>query len=193
MTYPELRRIYYQEAVARENLPVFMTVDRVSAPLADQKIANGQAFFIDGVSHYQNYHGDYARTIFVDEPTPSMKRAAAAVTLGWDSVRERLRPGLRYSEIYAMGQEAVRKGGYDFSIGFGPHSVGLSHTDEPAIDSGGFYTKDDLILQENMILSVDCPILDTGLGGSAHLEDLMLITHDGAEPIHSMSSSIIIV
>lgn len=193
MTYPELRQIYYEEAIARENLPVFLTVDRVSAQLADFKIADGQAFFIDGVSHFQNYHGDYARTIFVGEPTAPMKRAAAAVTLGWTSVRERLRPGLRYSEIYALGQDAVRKGGYDFTIGFGPHSVGLSHTDEPAIDNGGFYTKDDLVLQENMILSVDCPILDTGLGGSAHLEDLMLITHDGAEPIHPMSSSIIIV
>jgi Xaa-Pro aminopeptidase len=193
MSYQELRAVYFQEAMARGNLPVFMTIDRVSAPLADATIAEGDTFFIDGVSHYQHYHGDYARTVFVGEPAASSRRAAEAVTFGWDAVRERLRPGMRYSEIRTFGREAVRKAGYDFNISFGPHSVGLSHTDEPCREQGGFYLKDDLVLEENMILSVDCPILDTGVGGSAHIEDLMLITKDGATPLHAMSAPVILV
>jgi Xaa-Pro aminopeptidase len=193
MTYQELRAVYFQQAVARGNLPVFMTIDRVSAPLADATIADGDAFFIDGVSHYRHYHGDYARTVFVGEPTGAMRRAAEAVAFGWGAVREALKPGLRYSEIYALGQAATRKAGYDFAISFGPHSVGLSHTDEPCREQGGFYIKDDIVLQENMILSVDCPILDTGLGGSAHIEDLMLITGDGAEPLHALGAPVIVV
>ena len=44
-----------------------------------------------------------------------------------------------------------------------------------------------------MILSVDCPVLNAGMGGSAHMEDLSLITADGAEPIHSVTNPIIIV
>jgi Xaa-Pro aminopeptidase len=193
MSYQELRAGYYQEAVARGNLPVFMTIDRVSAPLADATIKDGDAFFIDGVSHYQHYHGDYARTVFVGEPTAAMRRAADAVAFGWGAVREALKPGMRYSEIYALGQSAIRKAGFDFTISFGPHSVGLSHTDEPCREQGGFYIKDDIVLQENMILSVDCPILDTGLGGSAHIEDLMLITRDGAEPLHALSAPVIVI
>jgi Xaa-Pro aminopeptidase len=193
MSYQDLRAVYFQEAVARGNLPVFMTIDRVSAPLADAAIQNGDAFFVDGVSHYQHYHGDYARTVFVGEPAPAMRRAAEAVAFGWSAIREALKPGMRYSEITALGQEATRKAGYDFAISFGPHSVGLSHTDEPCREQGGFYMKDDLVLQENMILSVDCPILDTGLGGSAHIEDLMLITADGAQPLHALAEPVIVV
>ena len=193
MSYQDLRAVYFQEAVARGNLPVFMTIDRVSAPLADAAIENGDAFFIDGVSHYQHYHGDYARTVFVSEPAGAMRRAAEAVALGWTAVREALKPGMRYSEITALGREATRRAGYDFAISFGPHSVGLSHTDEPCREQGGFYVKDDIVLRENMILSVDCPILDTGLGGSAHIEDLMLITRDGAEPLHALAEPVIVV
>lgn len=44
-----------------------------------------------------------------------------------------------------------------------------------------------------MVLSVDCPVLNTGIGGSAHMEDLSLITADGAEPIHTITDPVVIV
>ena len=31
------------------------------------------------------------------------------------------------------------------------------------------------------------------MGGTAHLEDLMLITRDGAEPIHEVTASVMVV
>ena len=58
---------------------------------------------------------------------------------------------------------------------------------------GGFYGKLDLTLRENMILSVDCPVMSTGVGGSAHIEDLMLITAEGAEPLHEIGAPVITV
>jgi len=44
-----------------------------------------------------------------------------------------------------------------------------------------------------MVLSIDCPMGATGMGGSSHLEDLMLITDDGAEPINDTGSQTIMV
>ena len=41
-----------------------------------------------------------------------------------------------------------------------------------AMESELYWQKDDLVLEENMIISVDMPVLHTGIGGSAHLEDL---------------------
>ena len=191
-SYAEVRRAFDLEAARRGNRAVFLTVDRVSSELSDERIRDGQTLFIDGVSQFRRYHGDYARTVFVGEPVPAAKRAAAAMAHGWQAVREQLRPGLRYSEIVRLGREALRHGGFtDAAIGFGPHSVGLAHTDEPCEDAGGFYRKSDLVLQENMILSVDCPVLATGIGGSAHMEDLMLITARGAEPIHDLSDAVV--
>ena len=94
---------------------------------------------------------------------------------------------------YGIGSEALRKAGYHFDIAFTPHSVGLMHTDEPGHDGAPFLVKDDLVLEENMILSVDCPVRNTGIGGSTHLEDLTLITKDGAEQINDIGDRVIVV
>ena len=192
-SHAELQNLFEVEAARLGNRALFLNVDRVSSELSDGVISDGQAFFIDGVSHSHHYHGDYARTVFVGEPMPAARKSAQAVAHAWQSIRERLRPGMRYSDIVALGKEAVRKGGFAVDVGFGPHSVGLMHTDEPGRDAGGFYAKLDLTLRENMILSVDCPVVSTGVGGSAHIEDLMLITAEGAEPLHEIGDPVITV
>ncbi len=192
-TYHQLRAAFFTEASKLGNSPAFMSVDRMSSEVGDAPIREGQSFFIDCVSHLLHYHGDYGRTIFVGEPLKSMRRATDALSLGWDAVRERLKPGLRYSEIKAIGNEALRKAGYRFDVAFTPHSVGLMHTDEPGRDGTPFLVKDDLALEENMVLSVDLPVRNVGIGGSAHLEDLTLITKDGSEQINDIGDRVIIV
>lgn len=189
--YRDLRRLYEVECAKRGNRPVFMTIDRVSSPLPSDRIEDGQSLFFDGVSSFQNYHGDYARTVFVGEPSRAAEREARAAVRGWEAIRERLKPGLRYSEVGPIGAEALRAAGADHAVTFGPHSVGLMHTDEPGTELGGFYGKEDLRLEENMILSVDCPSLATGIGGSVHIEDLVVITRDGAVPIHTINDHVV--
>ncbi|PEQ11408.1 hypothetical protein B2G71_17815 [Novosphingobium sp. PC22D] len=192
--YRELRRTFEVEAAKRGNRAVFMTIDRVSSPLPESDVVTrGQSLFLDGVSHFNNYHGDYARTIFVGEPTAEVRREADAATRGWEAIREQLRPGLAFSEISRIGRDALGKAGAGSAVTFGPHSVGLMHTDEPAAEMGGFYGKQDLRLEENMVLSVDCPSLATGIGGSVHIEDLVLITRDGAVPIHPIGDHVITI
>jgi Xaa-Pro aminopeptidase len=44
-----------------------------------------------------------------------------------------------------------------------------------------------------MVLSVDCPVIDTGIGGSAHREDLVLITPTGFELLNEPGEELIIV
>ncbi len=192
--YRDLRRIFAVEAAKRGNQSVFMTIDRVSSSIpTSDTIIDGQSLFIDGVSHFQNYHGDYARTVFVGEPNRDGAKVAKAAKEGWEAIRAELKPGLRYSDIVATGLETIKKVGAENYIGFGPHSVGLMHTDEPGVSTGGFYGKENLVLEENMILSVDCPSLVTGVGGSVHLEDLVRITADGAETIHPVHDHVITI
>lgn len=192
-TYQELRAAFYSEAAKRGNLGVFMQVDTIGAETGDGEFKEGQAFQIDCVSHGFHYHGDYGRTVFLGEPARSMKYATDAIALGWDAIREALRPGLRYSEIRSIGMEALRKGGYELDVAFTPHSVGLMHTDDPGRADSPFYVKEDVVLAENMIISVDCPVRNVGLGGSAHLEDLTLITADGGVQINDIGDRVIIV
>jgi Xaa-Pro aminopeptidase len=191
--HAELQAQFAIEAAKRGNSALFLNVDRVSSELSLESVRDGQALFLDGVSSFLHYHGDFARTLFIGEPRPAARRAAEAAAFAWHAIREQLRPGLRYSEVVVMGQEALRKGGYDVHIGFGPHSVGLAHTDEPGEVHNGFWRKPDIVLEPGMIISIDCPVLDTGIAGSAHCEDLMLITAEGAACIHSEHDAVIMV
>jgi len=193
-SYRDIRRLYEIETARRGNRPVFMTIDRVSSPLpSDYTVREGQSLFFDGVSHFSNYHGDYARTVFVGEPTAVVRREADVAVRGWEAIREALRPGMRFADVGRIGREVLEKTGAASSVTFGPHSCGLMHTDEPAAEMGGFYGKEDLLIEENMILSVDCPSLATGIGGSVHIEDLVLITPNGAVPIHPVGAHVITI
>ncbi|MDE1150825.1 MAG: M24 family metallopeptidase [Azospirillaceae bacterium] len=194
VNYREMRQLFALESARRANRAVFMTIDRVSSELPTQdRVREGQSLFFDGVGHFQNYHGDYARTVFVGEPVAAARRAADAAVAGWKAIREQLRPGMRFSEVSRIGLDTLKKSGVGDIVTFGPHSVGLMHTDEPGEVRGGFYGKNDLVLEENMVLSVDCPSLDTGIGGSVHIEDLVVITRDGAEPIHHLGNHVIMI
>ncbi|MEM1261216.1 MAG: M24 family metallopeptidase [Pseudomonadota bacterium] len=190
-SYRDLRAAFFAAAARRGQHGVFMVIDRTSDEQYDGTFRDGQAFLIDCVSEYQSYHGDYGRTVFVGEPPKPMRQATTAMGDAWDRVREKLRPGLALAEITAMGKTALRNANKRYNVSFGPHSVGLFHTDHTG--STGLPPRTDMVLEPGMIISVDCPLLETGVGGSAHLEDLMLITADGAEPINPIDQQTITV
>lgn len=182
-SYRELRATFFAEAARRGNRGVFMVIGGVSADGVDRPLRDGDAFLFDAVSEGAGYHGDFARTVFVGEPRATMKQATEAIALGWATVRDALRPGLRFSEITALGRETLRKAGYGFEVAFAPHSLGLLHSDAAGLG--------DLVLEPGMILSVDCPVMQAGIGGTAHIEDLTLITANGSERIHPAAGPII--
>ncbi|MDW8260679.1 MAG: M24 family metallopeptidase [Gammaproteobacteria bacterium] len=186
-----LRLRYYAEAAALGLRPVFMVVDGVSSEWHDEPLRDGQALLIDCVASLGNYHGDYARTIVLGEPSARMRVATRAIATCWEEIRAALRPGLRYSDIRSLGETILRQHGFDVTIAFTPHSVGLWHRDEPQRDLDGHPC--DPVVDEGMVLSVDCPLFDQGAGGTAHLEDLVLITARGAELLNSPENRTIVV
>lgn len=176
------RQRFFAEAALRGNLGVFMVVNASSSEAYDEPLREGQAFLIDCVSHLRNFHGDYGRTVFVGEPTKRMRHCTTAMANTWNELQGKIRPGLRFSQVRDMGAELLKKFAIDVPVSFGPHSVGLAHNDQPRLAADG--SRIDLVVEENMILSIDCPLFETGRGGTAHLEDLVLVTPQGAVPIH---------
>ncbi len=79
--YHELHQLFLAEAAQRGNRAVFLNVDRSSSEFNSRKIEDGQALFLDAVSHFQHYHGDFARTVFVGDPLPPARKAAEAAAL----------------------------------------------------------------------------------------------------------------
>ena len=148
---------------------------------------------VDCVSSFQGYHGDFGRTICAGEPTKEMQSIIDALSHVWDRMMPSLKAGTKYSELYALSAKLFAETKVDAGFAINPHSVGLNHTDEPSKSDFGFWEKDDIELVENMVLSVDMPVLDNGLGGSAHLEDLVLIGKDGPELLNTSDDRLIIV
>lgn len=188
-----LRADFYAEAARRGNDGHFMVISGTSTEVLDEPLRDGTSVSIDCVSTCRFYHGDFGRTIFVGEPRPAVRRAAAAVATAWDEVRVQLRPGMKFADIPRIGRESLKKQGVDINVSFSPHAVGLFHTDHPQPSLVAPRTIDQLVLEENMILSVDCPVFLSGAGGTVHLEDLMLIGRAGAEPIHTVPPPVVIV
>ena len=99
----------------------------------------------------------------------------------------------KYSDLHALTAKLYAETRLDTGFAINPHCVGLQHTDEPSSVDFGLWQKDDIELVENMIISIDMPILNSGLGGSAHLEDLVLIGKDGPELLNTSDDRLIIV
>ena len=183
-TYLDLKHAFFAETGRRGGVPLFISTDSMAMRQRDGVIHDGRSFQIDAVSSYALYHGDYGRTVFVGEPDPIIRWMVEAALCANDAVAKALRPGMRYSDVTRIGLEAVKAGSYDVGIPCVAHSVGLFHSDEAFRDDALGFRKDDHLIEENMILSIDCPILHLDAKGNVHLEDLWLVTKDGCEPIN---------
>ncbi len=189
-TLRNIRNHFNSQVGLLGNVPGFLVLNGAIDEAYDEDIVEGTAILIDGVSSRAGYHGDYGRTVFIGEPASHMIRKVKTIGTAWDEVRNGLKPGMRFSDIRAQGQAVLRKLGSSIPVPFNPHCVGLAHTEHPEFDSDGSAL--DLVLQPGMIISVDCPLLESGSAGTAHLEDLVLITESGSEAIHDTGNQIII-
>ena len=192
-TLQDVRVEFSRNCAERLSQSVYMAIDGIVPELVPGTIPKGRTFLIDCVSEFQGYHGDFGRTVCVGEPNRKMQSIVNALSDTWDRLMPMLKVGTKYSEIFAEGARLFKETGVDAGFAINPHSLGLQHTDEPSKKDFGLWEKDNLELVENMILSVDMPLLDHGIGGTAHLEDLVLIGKDGPELLNSSDDRFIVV
>lgn len=192
-TFQEVRKEYSMQCGQNAMTARYMMIDTLVPNMTPGAIEEGRSILIDCVSDFEGYHGDYGRTVCVGEPNARMTKIIGALSDIWDRMLPELKAGMRYSEVYDLSRRLIADANIDTNLIINPHSVGLHHSDEPSAQEFGFFQKEDLTLQEDMVLSIDFPLLDTGLGGSAHLEDLVLIGKDGPELLNDSSDRFIVV
>ena len=192
-TFQEIRSEYGKHCGTNAMTPRYMMIDSLAPNLTPGKVDEGRSFLIDCVSDFEGYHGDYGRTVCVGEPNARMTKIIGGLSDIWDRILPELKAGVSYQELYALSSRLISDANIDTNLVINPHSVGLHHSDEPSAQEFGFFEKENITLQENMVLSVDMPLLDTGLGGSAHLEDLVLIGKDGPELLNESRDRFILV
>jgi Xaa-Pro aminopeptidase len=190
LTMREIEAHFTIECGRRGIEPVFIVAGS-TGHLPHGEVRRGQAILLDAVSRYRGYHGDFGRTVFVGDPDRLTLRRSNALRVGWEASFAAIKPGARYSDVRLAGLDAMRRAGFgDVLTVANPHSVGLQHTDEPFRVTPGAWVKNDLVLEENMTLTVDFPHIELG-GGGFHLEDLVRVTATGAEPLAPMGDALI--
>ena len=193
MSFPEVEQRFMTECAARGNDMAFVIAGVTLGLFPDAEVREGQPFLVDAVSSFYQYHGDFARSIVLGEPSKAVQDRTAAQNAARESTYSMLKPGTKYSELRTAGFEAFRKAGQNPEVLIvNPHSLGLQHTDQPYRDDSPWRVGEDLTLEAGMVITVDLPYVEVGFG-AGHNEDLVLITEDGYEPLHDEVDTLLIV
>ncbi|MDR0778455.1 MAG: aminopeptidase P family protein [Methanomassiliicoccaceae archaeon] len=145
---------------------------------SDHKLKKGDTALFDFGSKYDMYSSDMTRTVFLGEPDDVLKRAYAVVQKAKAAGMDEMRDGApaKDADIAARNiiDESEFKGKFIHSFG---HGIGMNVHEGPSVS----YRSED-ILKEGMIVSAEPGIYIPGIGG-IRIEDTVLITKDGAEPL----------
>lgn len=189
ITWEELENTYMSAMARRGGRGVYLVGG--SGGLPAPTLRRGEPVMVDAFGHYRHYHGDFGRSMVLGEPDEELVARNRAMQAGWREVLESVRPGLRYRELALRTVNAIQRAGFpEFCLAV-PHSLGLEHTDDPAIMTRDGLDYGDPVLEENMVINVDLPFIEIGWG-SVHLEDTLLVTADGCRPLTSMQMDLLV-
>ena len=127
---------------------------------------------------YHGYCSDMTRTICLGKADDEQKKIYNIVLEAQLLVLNRLRPGMKCKEVDAIARDYIKEKGYGDYFGHGlGHGVGLYIHESPA-----FNTRDESIVTAGMVETDEPGIYLPGRFG-VRIEDMILITEDGAEPL----------
>jgi len=193
MTYQDFRQRLFTEAVARGGDPGFVLLGVTQGLLPTGVVRSGDSYLLDCSVHYRMYQGDFARTVMIGEPRPESLKRFRAQQVGRNAAFELIRPGVPFRDVERVAREAMLKAGMPKNVpAVALHSVGLQHGDDPQRDHLPFKVRDDIVLAENMTVTLDLPYIEVG-EGAGHNEDLLRITRTGFELLNDPSDPLIVV
>jgi Xaa-Pro dipeptidase len=163
-----------------------------------EPLERGDLIRLDVGCRYQHYFADTARTAVVGEPTREQARAYGAIRRGVQVACERIRPGVRVSEVFDLCLGTIRASGLPaFERHHCGHSIGLELYEPPMVIGGGrtsdvFAAGPDRALEPGMLVNIEAPLYHLGFGGM-NVEDTLLVTAEGAEWLTSLDREICVL
>jgi len=194
MTYAQFQRRYEVECAERGSVAGFILLGFTQALLPDDEVVRGKSYMLDAFSQYQGYYGDFARTVIVGGPSAEVMRRFKAQQIGRAEGFQKVKAGATFSEVSEAARLAMVKAGMpeDACRAINLHSVGLQHIDHPNPLETPFAVDRDMVLEENMTVTLDLPYLQLGWG-AGHNEDMLRITRTGYEVLNDESDPLVIV
>ena len=147
-----------------------------NAPPTGKRIQSGDLIRVDVIGTMNNYYSDVARTAVAGEPTEEQTQIWTLLRELRDRAVDAMKPGRSTSEIYRIYQEAMDRAGLP-KYHFLGHGLGVTLHEEPFLSA-----IHDVTLEPGMVMCVEPLCLFENRFGM-QLEDEVLITNDGCEPI----------
>jgi len=153
----------------------------------DRRLSKGDLVQLDCGATYFGYRGDISRAVIIGEPSERQKLLLDVTAEMYTAMVDALRPGITASEVSNIGLGVSKSHGLErclyrspnVKVGFMGHGIGCSYHEPPELN-----VEDQTVLQENMIIVAEPILAEAGVGG-VKLEDAVLITSRGREPLSS--------
>jgi Xaa-Pro aminopeptidase len=147
----------------------------------------GDLFFADIGLRSNGYLSDFGRTAVLNSPSPQVSKYYEAILRGEEEAIKAVKPGVKASEVFEIAVQTVRDEGIPhYQRGACGHGIGIGF-DLPLIGS-----KDETLLEENMVLEVETPYREMGFGGFM-LEDTIIVKKGGAKFLTSIDRGLCVI
>jgi Xaa-Pro aminopeptidase len=147
---------------------------------SDRILQLGDIILVDMGAELNGYKSDMTRTFFLGKPAE--ERFFTIFNLVHSALREtveNLRPGVNSQEAHQMAIDVIDNGGFRKHFGHGlGHGVGLDIHEAPILSVARSLAE----LSPGMAITVEPGIYLPGWGG-VRIEDLILVTNTGNEPL----------
>ncbi|MEO3759199.1 Xaa-Pro peptidase family protein [Mycobacterium sp. B14F4] len=156
---------------------------------SDRELRAGDIVVVDiGGSYEPGYHSDSTRTYSIGEPDAEVARRYAILQHAQRAAVDAVRPGVTAEQVDAVARDALAAEGLaDAFVHRTGHGIGLSVHEEPYIVAGNA-----LPLEEGMAFSIEPGIYFPGEWG-ARIEDIVIVTADGAMPVNKRPHELVVV
>lgn len=154
----------------------------------DRRVKSGDFITMDFGAVYRGYHSDMTRTVAVGNVTDEMKNVYDTVLNANLAALEKVRAGVKASEVDLAAREVIKKAGYGeyFTHSTG-HGVGLEIHENPNISF-----KNEKILENGHIITIEPGIYLQGKFG-VRTEDMVLVTKNGCNNLTNAPKRLIII
>lgn len=142
----------------------------------NRRITDEDAVIVDLGARCNLYCSDMTRTWLGPNAPQKLKEIYRIVRDAQLAAMEAIRAGVDSHEVDGVARGIIDGAGYGAAFGHGlGHGIGLAVHEKP-----GYGKKTSVVLQENMVLTVEPGIYISGLGG-VRLENMVRVTANGCE------------
>ncbi|MEB4211672.1 Xaa-Pro peptidase family protein [Mycobacterium sp. 94-17] len=156
---------------------------------SDRELQVGDVVVVDiGGSYEPGYNSDSTRTYSIGEPNSQVAQQYSVLQRAQRAAFDAVRPGVSAEQVDAAAREVLAAEGLaEYFVHRTGHGIGLSVHEEPYIVAGN-----DLQLAEGMAFSIEPGIYFPGRWG-ARIEDIVVVTADGALAVNNRPHELIVV